>query len=134
MVLSDAAKKHVLLALVVVCGIGAAWHVFFRRPPDATGQAPRLDVICSSCGWEGRVAIKGGWHRCPGCHENTVHLAAVCPRCRKVMPFLDDELYLKNSVTAMNEHAAEVLPVCPECKVQATPKWAAFPKLIRAGE
>ena len=134
MMLSDAAKRYVLLALVAVCAVGAAWYVFVRRSPDATGQAPRLDVICASCGREARIAISGNWRRCPHCHESTVYLAAVCPRCGKVMPFLDDGLYLRDSVRAMSEHAAEVLPVCPDCKVQAIPKWAAFPKVIRAGE
>jgi len=133
MALSDTAKRN-LVALVAVCGIGVACYLLLRRPSDATGQAPRLDVVCSSCGWEGQVTIKGGWRRCPNCHENAVHLAAACPRCGKVMPFLDDELYLEDSVRAMNEHAAEILPVCPECGVQAVPKWVAFPKVIPAGE
>ena len=91
-------------------------------------------LVCTSCGWEGRVAVRGGWRRCPDCREKTVNLAAVCPKCGKVMPFLDDGLYLQDSVHAMSEHAAEVLPTCPECEVQAVPKWMASPKIIRAGE
>ena len=134
MAVADIAGKRALLALVVVGVAVLAWLAFARRRSDPTGDSPELDTICASCAWEGRVRIKGGWRRCPHCGETTVHLAAACPKCKKVMPFLDDELYLRDSVRAMSLHADEVLPVCPECGVRAIPKWAAFPKVIRAGE
>jgi len=125
-------KKLVLIGLCGVC-LGAlallAWTRLGARPRR---MVPRLDVVCGSCGWEGKVSIHGRWRACPSCGKRSVKLASVCPKCGKVMPFLNDELYLANPRAAIGEHADEVLPLCPECDARAVPKWVAHTRIIRA--
>ena len=123
-------KKLVLGVVLTVIGCALIIHHFISTmPPGAT--PPIMDVICTETGWEGTIRIDGDWRVCPETGKPTLKLAAACPNCKKVVPFLDDEYFLQDSYDAVKNHPDRVFPMCEECNMQCMPKWYVNKKVVR---
>jgi len=123
----DRAWKIILvLAAAAAIAFAVRAVVAVSRAGKPVQPAPKVPMMCSSCGQQTLAKVRKMPMKCPACGKNTLQLAAYCRRCRKTLPLLDSAAYLASPQAAMGR-AKEILPQCPECGKIMPPKFVVEP-------
>ena len=118
----------ILLVLAAAAAIAFAVHavVTVSRAGKPFQPAPKVPMMCASCGHETISKVGAMPMKCPACKKQTLELAAYCRADKTTLPLLDSAAYLASPQAAMGR-AKEILPQCPECGKIMPPKLVVEP-------
>jgi len=114
-------KTILILAAAAAVAFAVRAVVTVSRAGRPVQPAPRVPMMCSSCGQETLAKVRKMPMKCPACRKSALQLAAYCRACQKTLPLLDSAAYLASPQAAMGR-AKEILPQCPKCDKIMPPK------------
>jgi len=130
--------KEIALGLVAAVLLGwVACQAYRMRPGGkAPPQSPNA-VVCSECGWRGKLSVDSLPAKCPKCGKMAVHFAGVCPNCGEWTPWDPgrEEILFARPRLFMDWGAAWFFPSCSKCgtETNATGRSVRLPDAALAG-